>query len=276
MSHDEQQQFFRELRIALPAFFDGVRVLEIGSLDINGTVRDHFTQCDYIGVDLGEGPGVDVVAHGEDLDYSDGAFATIISAECFEHNAEWRKTFANAVRMCNGLVAFTAATEGRAEHGTPRTTPEDSPFTSLLSSYYENVMPEEILEFPLDEWFVTWELSVNDRSHDVYFWGIRDTTDSTANQRNAAIARGLMVSDPRALSRAALEHRLKAHLLDDLSPKGRVARVPFRLARKTLAILVNRKRIAYAKSLRNLDAWRRETRLIASGSRSARTTADGH
>ena len=62
MAHPEQAEFFTSMRQHYAASFNGARVLEGGSLDINGSVRDWFSGCDYTGVDLqiwpGRGPGV--------------------------------------------------------------------------------------------------------------------------------------------------------------------------------------------------------------------------
>lgn len=172
MAHPEQRVFFESVRDKFPSMFSDVRVLEVGSLDINGSVRDFFTNCDYIGVDLNEGPGVDVVSLGEDLDYPDKSFTTVISAECFEHNPKWLETFVNMHRMSDSLVAFTCATDGRPEHGTIQTSPLDSPFT-LEWNYYRNLTEDDFLD-PLDlgQMFSKYKFSVNDSSHDLYFWGI--------------------------------------------------------------------------------------------------------
>lgn len=37
-------------------------VLEVGSYDVNGGVRDSFPDVEYVGLDMREGPGVDIVA----------------------------------------------------------------------------------------------------------------------------------------------------------------------------------------------------------------------
>ena len=59
MSHQSQLDFVRSLTVRFPIYFAGQKVLEIGSLDINGSIRQFFSGCEYIGVDLGEGNGVD-------------------------------------------------------------------------------------------------------------------------------------------------------------------------------------------------------------------------
>lgn len=172
MAHIEQREFFTALRDRFPEYFSHRWVLEVGSLNINGTVRDFFTNCEYTGVDVGAGPGVDVVAHGEDLDYPDGAFDVCVSAECFEHNPQWLATFLNMTRMCSGLVAFTCATTGRAEHGTRRSEPGSSPLTADWD-YYQNLNAEDF-EYGCDlkAMFKEYEFSTNDQCHDLYFWGL--------------------------------------------------------------------------------------------------------
>jgi len=172
MAHPEQRAYLTALRARFPWWFTGTSVLEIGSLNINGTVRDLFADCTYVGVDVAPGPGVDVVGLGQELDYADEAFDVAISAECFEHNPAWLETFANMRRMCSGLVVFTCATEGRAEHGTARSTPECSPLT-LAWDYYRNLTAADFEDaLPLADLFTEYEFSTNDASRDLYFWGL--------------------------------------------------------------------------------------------------------
>ena len=97
MSHQSQLDFVASVKKQFPQYFFESKVLEVGSLDINGSIRQFFVGCDYVGVDLGEGRGVDVVARGEELDYPDDSFDVVASCECFEHNPEWVKTFNNMV-----------------------------------------------------------------------------------------------------------------------------------------------------------------------------------
>jgi SAM-dependent methyltransferase len=58
--------------------------LEVGSLNVNGSVRSLFTG-NYIGVDLQEGPGVDRVMDGEALEYPDHHFEVVVCTETLEH-----------------------------------------------------------------------------------------------------------------------------------------------------------------------------------------------
>ena len=151
----------------------GVSVLEIGSLNINGTVRDFFQPKSYLGVDVGPGPGVDLVAQGETLDFPDDSLDVAISAECFEHNPEWAATFANMHRMSSRYVVFTCASDGRPEHGTRRSEPGSSPLT-LEWDYYQNLNEQDFRDaFDIESMFVEHEFSYNPTSHDLYFYGIK-------------------------------------------------------------------------------------------------------
>ena len=172
MSHPEQRVFIQSVKDKHPSLFVGTYVLEVGSLDINGTVRDFFTESYYRGVDLEEGPGVDIVCPGQDLEYPTNHFDVCISAECFEHNPYWLETFVNMIRMSGNLVVFTCATEGRPEHGTTRTSPADSPFT-LDWDYYRNLTEQDFRVLDLDRIFHEYEFSVNENSKDLYFWGFK-------------------------------------------------------------------------------------------------------
>ena len=173
MAHSEQRVFFETVKSFYPQFFNNVSVIEIGSLDINGTVRDFYNATKYIGVDVGEGKGVDIVAEGQDIDFDDRSFDIAVSAECFEHNPHWKQTFANMYRMASKFVIFTCASDGRPEHGTTRTSPADSPFT-VNWDYYRNLNEKDFREqFNFDTMFFQHSFTYNPQSYDLYFWGIK-------------------------------------------------------------------------------------------------------
>lgn len=173
MSHSEQRQFFEWVKAQYPMFFNNVSVLEVGSLDVNGSVRDLFSATRYVGVDVGEGVGVDVVCRGENLWYDAGEFDVCVSAECFEHNSEWLASFENMVRIAGRFVVFTCATDGRAEHGTSGCHPGASPLTAG-SDYYRNLGELDFTgQIVFDRWFSVWEFSVDHDSHDLRFFGVK-------------------------------------------------------------------------------------------------------
>lgn len=142
MSHYSQQQFVGWVQAAFPTCFRDSKVLEVGSLDLNGSVRRFFERCDYTGLDVGPGPGVDVVCGGQDYRAPDGSFDVTCSFEAMEHNPYWVETFNNMIRLTRpgGLVVMSCATFGRPEHGTARSQPEDSPLTGHIGwNHYRNL-----------------------------------------------------------------------------------------------------------------------------------------
>ena len=146
MAHPQQLMFFSIIDelIVQQKKKDQLKILEIGSYDVSGTVRQFFCDCDYLGCDLTEGPGVDVVSSGHKLSLPSDSFDITLSSECFEHNPYWLETFQNMIRMTKpgGIVIFTCASRGREEHGTERTTVgrNVSPGTSAIGwNYYNNL-----------------------------------------------------------------------------------------------------------------------------------------
>jgi len=174
MSHIQQRDFIRKTKDHFPEFFEGCDVLEVGSLNINGTVRDFFSyNKSYIGIDLIEGKDVDLIVAGNKIEHDDGTYDTVISTECFEHDKYWKDTFQNMYRMTKvgGMVIFTCASDGRPEHGTTRTSPADSPATN---DYYMNLNKEHFLEaFHIKNMFSKYLFEYNPVTCDLYFWGIK-------------------------------------------------------------------------------------------------------
>lgn len=170
MAHIEQFDYVYSVRERFPSNFYRAKVLEIGSLDINGTIREFFDKCAYIGVDLNFGPGVDFISRGSNLEFGP-IFDTVCSCECFEHDSEWDKTFLNMIRMTKpkGLVFFTCATIGRQEHGTKNNEPESSPFTN---DYYRNLSEEDFLPL-IGNHFSEYKFSVDYGSQDLQFYGVK-------------------------------------------------------------------------------------------------------
>lgn len=214
MSHPEQLQFVDQVRRIFPRHFDGARVLEIGSLDINGTIRSRFVGCDYTGIDVAEGPGVDVVCQGQDYAGPDAAFDTVISCEVMEHNPHWVETFRNMARLCRpgGLVVMTCASWGRREHGTSRSEPDNSPLTVGKGwDYYRNLRAEDFLARQLVQPFADWAFFQNWRSYDLYFVGSRSPLDQPTRAALADLARGYHRGNFQTFK--GLKRYLKAHLL---------------------------------------------------------------
>jgi SAM-dependent methyltransferase len=174
MAHQEQVEWCKLVKHAHPEFFIGTKVLDIGSLDINGNNRYLFEQCDYTGIDIGDGLNVDVVCSGH-LFKSNDLFDVVISTECFEHDEYWELTLKNVINNLlkdGGLFLFSCAAPGRPEHGTKKTSPKDSPFTT---DYYRNLSEEDIRSvLDCDNIFSNYKFKTRKEfPQDLYFYGIK-------------------------------------------------------------------------------------------------------
>lgn len=174
MAHREQIEAMLAIRNLFPDRFKGARVLDIGSLDINGNNRYLFESPDYTGIDLGKGRNVDVECRGH-LYRNPAPYDIVISTECFEHDQFWPLTIYNAASLLKpqGLFMWSCATTGRPEHGTRRTTPADSPFT-FDSDYYMNITAADVMtSVNIPALFDRYQFLVNEQAADLYFWGIK-------------------------------------------------------------------------------------------------------
>lgn len=178
MAHEQQIEFLTKVKNKFPEMFKNCKVLDIGSLDINGNNRYLFENYTYTGVDIGPGNNVDVVSKGHEYD-SDELFDVVVSSECFEHDPFYKETILNAIRLTKpgGIFTFTCATTGRHEHGTTRTgTSWASPHTSnQWGDYYKNLTEQDIREFlDVDSIFSEYQFDTNTTtSFDLYFYGIK-------------------------------------------------------------------------------------------------------
>lgn len=176
MAHFNQQQFCLKVKAQLPQHFIG-SALDVGSLDINGNNR-HLFSGTYIGLDVGAGPNVDVISFAHRYKAPSEAFDCIISTETFEHDPFFADSIRNIIRMLKpgGLFLFTCATNGREEHGTRRTSPDNtsSALLILAGDYYKNIGPEDLSAIPgFFDAFEPWQYETNMETCDLYFWGIK-------------------------------------------------------------------------------------------------------
>lgn len=107
------------LRGRYKEYFNKAKVLEIGSYNVNGTARDFFVDCEYVGVDRDEGPGVDVVSQATETEFEPLYFDTLICLSVFEHDFEWASGFEHALQWVrkHGLIIVSWGAEGNLPHG---------------------------------------------------------------------------------------------------------------------------------------------------------------
>ena len=188
MTHAAQQEFIQRTLNLFPQFQRTGTILEIGSQNINGTVRGLLEAERYLGIDIAQARDVDFVCPGELIELADEWSDLVISTECLEHCREWVKLVKNAIRICKrgGLMIFTFAGLYRSCHGTTDSgDPGSSPFTT---DYYGNISADLFLDsIMLTEWFDRYSFEVNTLAGDSYFWGIRSSQPCTASKNSQQI-----------------------------------------------------------------------------------------
>src|SRR4249920_769017 len=77
------------------------RVIDIGAQDVTGSLRQCCpSACQYIGVDMVAGKGVDVVLEDPyTLPFETGSADIVLSSSCFEHSEMFWVLFLEALRI---------------------------------------------------------------------------------------------------------------------------------------------------------------------------------
>jgi len=177
MSHFSKIAFIAQCSEILKPLVCEPKVLEIGSFDVNGSIRGCFAWAsDYTGIDLVSGPGVDAVCSGHEYGERN-QYDIVLSCECFEHNPFWLETFINMIKLTKplGYVVFTCATTGRPEHGTTRTDIGSNPGgVQLQSDYYRNLTKKDFTKkLNLGLHFSQYAFFTTAISKDLLFFGVK-------------------------------------------------------------------------------------------------------
>lgn len=131
--HAKALDFLRRISLSGP-------VVEFGSRNVNGSARDVFPGLEWIGVDIEDGPGVDVVCGAEEYSppWSPSA---VICCEVLEHAEHWQEIVRNASRILwqdGGTFVLTCAGPGRQPHSAI----DGGPLRD--GEYYRNLSAAEI------------------------------------------------------------------------------------------------------------------------------------
>lgn len=176
MAHPDQQKFCKEVKQRFPLFFQNRKVLDVGSLDVNGSNRNLFENCNYIGLDVAQGKNVDVVCIAHEYNAENESFDTIISTNALEHDIYYELTLKKIVSLLKpgGFLIFSVA-NSFGEHGTKRKSPADSNTSKMegnWATYYKNLTPEDIIKvLNLNEIFSKFKMKIFNK--DLRFWGIK-------------------------------------------------------------------------------------------------------
>lgn len=140
--HESNRMFWAYCAQKYPRYFSKSSVIEIGSYNVNGSVRDHFeSPIQYIGVDWRPGSSVDMVCFAHDLKICE-RFDAVISASMLEHDRHWEKSLRNMVDLMKDdgilLLSWGGAWNLPHELGTA----DDGCFHSLPAGHVLDLLEE--------------------------------------------------------------------------------------------------------------------------------------
>lgn len=89
-------------------------VVDIGSFDVNGTLKPVFHGHRYTGVDMSAGPNVDIVCMNQAIPLEDGSTDIVVSSSCLEHDECFWESFVEMCRLVKpgGYVYINAPSAG--------------------------------------------------------------------------------------------------------------------------------------------------------------------
>lgn len=122
------------------ATHDALDVIEIGSRDVNGTVRPLFPAANWVGLDSFSGPAVDVV--GDAAAYvPENVADMVICCEVLEHASNWRELIQVGASWLKpgGKYIITCAGRGRKAHSGI-----DGRHRLIDNEYYRNLTACEV------------------------------------------------------------------------------------------------------------------------------------
>ena len=109
-----------------PKEIKGKKVIEVGSCDVNGSLRpiiESWEPAEYIGIDIVEGSGVDIICDAENVveKFGQESFDIVISTELLEHTRNWRKVISSIKNICksDGIILITTCAYGFIYHAYP-------------------------------------------------------------------------------------------------------------------------------------------------------------
>lgn len=99
------------------ATHETIRVIEIGSRDVNGSARPLFPCAKYVGIDISPGPGVDCIGDGATWK-PDELADLVLCLEVLEHTPNWGEIIANSFTWIvpGGTMVSTCAGPKRQPH----------------------------------------------------------------------------------------------------------------------------------------------------------------
>ena len=143
--HAEAAEFVRAAAAVIPVLPD--LVLEVGSLNVNGTARDAFPGSFWVGVDSRPGNGVSMDVDAFALPVRP-LFDLVVCCEVLEHVEDVAGLVGRLVGWAvpGGHVVITCAGPGRTPHGVNG--------ADVGTEWYRNVEPAELRATEGVEWLL--------------------------------------------------------------------------------------------------------------------------
>lgn len=108
--HELNRIFWKGAAERYPRYFnDPSTVIEFGSFNVNGSLREYFKCRCHVGIDWRPGPCVDIVSLAHEAPFPPPWFDTVASASLLEHDPYWDKSLAKmcAVMKPDGMLVVT-------------------------------------------------------------------------------------------------------------------------------------------------------------------------
>lgn len=94
------------------------QLLELGSLNINGTARDYLQVHSWLGIDIQKGRDVDLVCRAVDTSWDAAPYDVILCTSMLEHDPTWRESLTHNLQWLKpgGLLFLSWGAEGNTHH----------------------------------------------------------------------------------------------------------------------------------------------------------------
>ncbi|GAF83980.1 unnamed protein product [marine sediment metagenome] len=149
--HHMQNLFIEKMKEEHPEYFENVKVLDVGSLDVNGNNSMFFKNSEYTGIDVIKGANVDIISPLH-LWKTKRRFDTIISTSALEHDMYIIKTITRIYELLKpGGWLFIVACRSWRAHGTKNNGPDNAGNSQIENdnwcNYYANVKVKDLKQY---------------------------------------------------------------------------------------------------------------------------------
>lgn len=146
------------------------KVLDVGSLDVNGSIKPLFDGCKYVGTDMREGPNVDVIVNAHELTtrFEKESFDLVVCLDTLEHDDRFWLTRDQLLEVLKPGGYLILGVPGRRcpEHDHP------GDFWRFMPQSFPNFFFEGLEDFHYEV-----ERQFADTEDEIYGWGRKPATE---------------------------------------------------------------------------------------------------